>query len=626
MNRLNLYSQILKNMGGRYFLFRASYEMQRKSGLLRFRYPVNYTLQKFFSLEEWKEKALPFFFDSSKEVSFSSVHINNLASDFHRVVKGECCFFSSAWYDLGTDCDWVTNPDTNYKYDVSKHWTEVEDIVQEAGDIKYVWEKSRFSYLYTVIRYDHSTGEDHSQFVFDQIQDWIDKNPLNCGPNYKCSQEISLRVLNWIFALYYYKSSPLLTESCFQKIINSIYWQIKHVYGNINFSRIAVRNNHAITETLTLYIVGLLFPWFPDAKLWKSKGKKWFEKEIEYQIAEDGTYLQFSMNYHRVVIQLLTWGIALAQRNGECFSEHVYQRAYQSVNFLYQCQELSNGYLPNYGSNDGALFFKLNDSDYRDYRPQLDALHYLLTGENLYDDVYEDRGWYANNRNCIHAEFAPLKQKIGCFSFDVGGYYLIREQDTLTFIRCGKYKDRPAHADNLHMDVWYKGENILMDGGSYKYNTDASDINYFMGTQSHNTIMLGNNNQMLKGARFMWFYWSQALKASIQELDDSYCFSGVVSCFRQLGHDIAHSRKIIKKKNAPEWMVEDIVLNKPQGSKIRQLWHTQSSRIDFKSVSHNYISSKGMYSEYYGQKKENKEIEFISDSESKSITTIIQVI
>lgn len=101
---------------------------------------------------------------------------------------------------------------------------------------------------------------------------------------------------------------------------------------------------------------------------------------------------------------------------------------------------------------------------------------------------------------------------------------MIREQDTLTFIRCGKYKDRPAHADNLHMDVWHKGENILMDGGSYKYNTDASDINYFMGTQSHNTIMLDNNNQMLKGARFIWFYWSQALKASIQELDESYCF------------------------------------------------------------------------------------------------------
>ncbi|MFK1918422.1 heparinase, partial [Bacteroides fragilis] len=144
-------------MGGRYFLFRASYEMRRKSGLLRLKYPVNYRLQKFLSLEEWKEKAMPFFFDSSKEVSLSNVCTYDLAFDFQRVIKGECCFFSSEWYNLGADYDWVTNPDTNYKYDVSKHWTEVEDIVQEAGDIKYVWEKSRFSYLYTVIRYDHST-------------------------------------------------------------------------------------------------------------------------------------------------------------------------------------------------------------------------------------------------------------------------------------------------------------------------------------------------------------------------------------------------------------------------------------------------------------------------------------
>ena len=32
-----------------------------------------------------------------------------------------------------------------------------------------------------------------------------------------------------------------------------------------------------------------------------------FEKEIDYQIYKDGTYLQFSMNYQRVVVQLLTW-------------------------------------------------------------------------------------------------------------------------------------------------------------------------------------------------------------------------------------------------------------------------------------------------------------------------------
>ena len=30
-----------------------------------------------------------------------------------------------------------------------------------------------------------------------------------------------------------------------------------------------------------------------------------------------------------------------------------------------------NGRLPNYGANDGALFFKLNDAEYSDYRPSL---------------------------------------------------------------------------------------------------------------------------------------------------------------------------------------------------------------------------------------------------------------
>ena len=66
-------------------------------------------------------------------------------------------------------------------------------LSKEAGDIKYVWEKSRFSFLYDVIRYDYHFDDDQSEFIFKQIEDFIDKNPINQGPNYKCSQEISLR-------------------------------------------------------------------------------------------------------------------------------------------------------------------------------------------------------------------------------------------------------------------------------------------------------------------------------------------------------------------------------------------------------------------------------------------------
>lgn len=624
MRRFFLYFQLLRNMGMRYIIFRAQYEIRRRSGMLKKKYPRSWNIKNTPSLEQWRKNAKPFFELSPLNGECCSFEANPLSERIERMLRGEYCFFSTTWYDLTTGYDWVTNPDTGYRYDISKHWTEVEDYVKDAGDIKFVWEKSRFAFLYDFIRYEQKTGADCSSFVFSQMVDWIDKNPLNYGPNYKCSQEISLRVLNWIFALYYYKDSSALKDEIFTRIITSIYGQMKHVRANIDFSRISVRNNHAITEALTLYIVGLLFPFWKEASEWRSSGKKWFEEEIKYQIAEDGTYLQFSMNYHRVVVQLLTWAIGLADRNNEQFCKDVYQRAYASVNFLYQCQDDVTGKLPNYGSNDGALFFRLNDNDFRDYRPQLDALHYLLTGENLYDTVWEDRLWYVPFSKGIRELFPRIQKQYGVVSFKIGGYFLFREKDTLTFIRCGKYKDRPAQADNLHVDIWYKGENVLLDGGTYKYNASSDDIRYFMGTESHNTVMLGTKDQMLKGARFIWYNWTQALQVSVEENADRFIFVGSIKCFTYIKKNIVHKRQVIKWKKQSLWEIKDEIQHKPNNLSIHQLWHTMSSDLRFFSKSGNVLERVGYYSPYYGYKQECKQIDI--QTENNKLVTQIQLI
>ena len=52
---------------------------------------------------------------------------------------------------------------------------------------------------------DKNVPIEQNQKFLNEIIDWIDKNPVNCGPNWKCSQEISLRVMNWVFAIYFYK-------------------------------------------------------------------------------------------------------------------------------------------------------------------------------------------------------------------------------------------------------------------------------------------------------------------------------------------------------------------------------------------------------------------------------------
>jgi hypothetical protein len=562
---------------------------------------MNPAIRKFIVFEDWKNSPTTFVIGTRADIQLEKNPNSELKDKVAKILNSEICYFSSEWKNLGSDYNWITNPETNYSYDSSKHWSEINDFNTLNGDIKYVWEKSRFSYLLTIMRYDYHFNEDHSTFVFAEIEDWINKNPINQGPNWKCSQEISLRLFNWMYLLTFYKSSDALTEPLWDKIQNVIYWSLHHIYHHIDFSRIAVRNNHAITETLVLSVSEYLFPFIPESKKWSKKGRNWLEKEIDYQVYEDGTFLQFSMNYNRVLVQLLSLGISITEKSKQPFSKNFYIKAYKTLNFLYQCLQKENGFLPNYGANDGALFFPLSDTEYRDYRPQLNTLHYLLTGDNLFDDkkVQEDLFWSLSYRS-TRQNFKKLKQEVGTISFINGGYYICRTENTFTFLRCGSHKDRPSHADNLHLDIWVNGKNILRDSGTYKYNTDKEIVNYFTGTSGHNTVLVGNHSQMLKGSRFIWFYWSQCMAAKWTEDSDYYIFEGSISAFRYLNDKAFHNRKVKISKHDNHWFVKDEVLNLDSYAK-KQVWHPNSNELVISSK--NNISKKfhSYNSDYYGQ-------------------------
>lgn len=617
---------LLVNMGPRYVWFRLRYELRRRTGLLKARFPTHPVVKEFVTLQQWKDLPGNFFFVNKEaliiKASDGSKPSDALKEQIAEYRKGNILFFSATYYPV---TDWLTNPTNGYRYDATNHWTQISDFSPTAGDIKYVWEKSRFAFLYPLIRYDFHGKEDLSETVFAEIDSWIIANPINSGPNWRCSQEISLRVLNWTFAIHYYKNSPALTEERFQRIMHVMYWQMRHVEANIDFSRIAVRNNHAITETLTLYLTGLFYPFFPESKKWKVLGKKWFEEEIAYQIYEDGTFLQFSMNYHRVVVQLLTWGIRLAELNGERFENVVYERAQKSLEFLRACQDEKTGRLPNYGNNDGALFFPLNTAHFRDYRPQLNALAAALKME---EGNFEDSFWCGLTADVGTKQKLPDGQdqnsKIENRQFNTGGYYTLRDADSLTFLRCGAYKDRPFQADDLHLDLWVNGENLLRDAGSYLYNTDEKWTGYFAGSASHNTVMLGEHDQMLKGPRFVWYHWVKKASGQwqpqpVQSTNQAFCiFEGQIQAFAQVGKNIIHRRRVTKYEGEYRWLVEDWLENAPKELPMHQIWHPSDAFFKGFSIRavdrNNHLivaeETEGWYSELYGRKEPCKRLVF----------------
>lgn len=609
-------------MGINYVLFRSLHLLKLKIGWYKKKFPVKFKTKNYISLKSWKANLPPFFFYGKNISNLPKEEKEILSKTYKEISKGTYIFFNKKKIQLGTDYNWLVNPITGYNYDIGKHWSEVQDLSKEAGDIKYVWEKARFTFLYDIIRYDYHFNRDQSKLVFNEISDFIKKNPINRGPNYKCSQEISLRLLNWTFALYYYKDSKNLNEKLFQTIINSIYWQIHHVYKNINFSRFLVRNNHAITETLLLYLSHKLFPFFPKVKKWSKKGKKWFEQEISYQIYPDGTFLQFSMNYHRTVVQLLTWGIQLAKLNNEDFNYDVYDRAKKSLNFLDSCMDPISKQLPNYGSNDGALFFKLTDDDFRNYQSQLDDLRAVITGSVT--NKSESQQWYGLKN------LKKFNYKInGIHSFINGGYQIIQESDVKTFLRCGSYKDRPFQADNLHLDIWVNGINYLRDPGSFSYNTDSISLNSFTGTLAHNTVSINEENQMLKGNRFIWYNWIKEAESSIKEEKNMFVFKGSINGFKHIG-ERKHIRTVTKFKGKLEWLVEDEIFPM-NGDVMTQNWNINPDFID-KIKINAFDSEKKLekkkdfnwFSGYYGVKSISPRIYF--ETKTSKIKTIFKIL
>lgn len=589
-------------MGLRYSVFRLYYEVSNKLGFWKRKFPTSFEKVEIITLNNWRSNAPIFFFNDVSSVNLPELPFEDQAqlkqlSD--NILKGKFQFFSSISYDLGPDYNWVTNPDTGFIYDANLHFTQIKDLDPKAGDIKYVWEKSRFAWLHTLMRSDKHLGTNHGDFVISEILSWIAANPINRGPNWKCSQETSLRILNWTWALYFYKHHIALTETVWNTIQQSIYAQLHHVYQNIHFSRIAVRNNHAITETMMLYLSGLLFPWFPESKKWLANGKQWLEQEIEYQLYADGTFLQFSMNYHRVAIQLLTWTIGLSKLHNINLAPVVNERASQSLKFLYACMDTQTGFLPNYGNNDGAIFFPLNSKAYRNYKPQLAALAQMLGHKQA--EAFEDAAWFNVQENGSLPELSIID---GAYNFPIGGFYLLREGNTLTFIRCGKHKDRPAQSDNLHLDIWVNGENLLVDAGSYKYNTTPEELNSFFGDLGHNVFGVKGFNQMLKGGRFIWYYWSQAKEAEWIKNPQGWEFNGAISAYQYLSKDCIVKRSVFKPSGRLEWHIDDEIIG-IENQEFVQNWlvnNHSSFKVMVSNEQSSPISETAYVSNLYGTK------------------------
>lgn len=383
-----------------------------------------------------------------------------------------------------------------------QHWSVYGDTL--AGqDIKTIWEPARFGWALPLCQaYLLTQDEKYPRCFWHNFAQFTAHNPVNAGPNWASGQEVALRLIPWLAAAQVFAQSPESTAEHKQQLFQSLWQHACRIPVTLAYAR-SQNNNHYLSEALGLMLAGYVFHGTPQGKSWLHKGFNAFEEGICTQVEKDGTYSQHSNNYHRMMLHLSLLFLRLCTLSDFQPSPIVLQRLAQATRWLIAQYDMVSGQVPNLGHNDGSNLLPLGNNEYVDYRPALQAASLAFLGNKFlsagpWDELAR---WLELPEKpsslSLGAETNPAIRKIG-------------EGNTWGTLRSVRFHSRPAHADLLHVDLWWQGENIACDAGTYAYNLPQPWQNALAKTRVHNTVCVAGQDQMIWAGKFLWLQRAEA--------------------------------------------------------------------------------------------------------------------
>ena len=568
--------QLQRHFGSSWLAYRAAYSLRLRSGALRRATPAipweraplaaslaDPALADPPAYLAYRRQTAPrFFFDPAAQPSYQPLFArwdgagaSQPVQEAEDLLAGRMRYFEHTVLDAGYPPRWNRNAVTGQEAPADRHWSQISDF--GFGDIKVIWEPGRFGFAFTLMRAYWRTGDArYAEAFWRLVEDWHAHNPPNLGPQWKCGQETSLRVLAWCFGLYGSLHSPAATPARVALMAQMIAASGARIEANFDFA-LSQRNNHGISEALGLWTIGVLFSELKPAARWAEQGRKALEVQARELIYDDGAFSQHSVNYQRLMLHDYAWALRLGDVLGQPFSAGLRARVARSAELLYQLQDLASGATPYFGQNDGALVLPLSSCDARDFRPVVAALVYLAAGTRRYPSGPwdEDLLWLFGPSALDAPIEAPAQTDLAA---PEGGCYTLRSASGFAFMRCGSFRHRPSQADLLHVDLWQRGQNVALDAGTYSYNAPAPWDNVLAGSAFHNTVTVDGLDQMERAGRFLWLPWARATaRCQLRSAAGALAYwEGEHDGYSRLKDPVSHRRAVVQL-GAEHWLVLD---------------------------------------------------------------------
>jgi hypothetical protein len=407
-----------------------------------------------------------------------------------------------------------------------EHWTAYETrpsllspLYSLFSDIKFIWEPARFGWVFCLGRAYYLTGaEKYAEIFWHYYEIFTAANPPYLGPNWISGQEAALRLMAFVWAAQVFAGSPASSPERMSALAHSISSHASRIIPTLVYAR-SQQNNHLLTEAAGLLTAGLALSEHPQASRWCALGWKWLNEGLRSQIDSYGEYAQHSTNYHRLMLQVVLWVNTLIRTNDRTndrsndFSRYWPRQTndaiVRSIHWLLSILDSDSGRTPNLGANDGAYIFPLTVCPFADYRPILNAMARAFLGYDLPRGPWDELAlWFAVPLE--NSKYVQLPRYLGDQLYG---------KDSWAYLRTAQFTSRPSHADQLHVDLWWRSLNVAQDAGTYLYNAAPPWDNRLTAAQVHNTVTVNGRDQFTRAGRFLYLDWFNAYRRGSLEAD-----------------------------------------------------------------------------------------------------------
>jgi hypothetical protein len=243
-----------------------------------------------------------------------------------------------------------------------------------------------------------------------------------------------------------------------------------------------------------------------------------------------------------------------------------------STRWLLALVDLESGGVPNLGPNDGAYIQPLTICPFQDFRPVLQAAGIAFMSQRafppgIWDELslwlgdlgQEERQHPSKSTPHSITPHSLIPNSLTPNFFLTPHLLRIPSHKSWAYFRVARFNSRPGHADQLHLDLWWRGINLAQDAGTYSYNAPPPWDNSLSRTCVHNTLTVNGQDQMIRAGRFLWLDWAQAQIMEHKKAPDGAWERLVAGHdgYRRLG--LLHQRAVTAFHDG-RWQVEDTLL------------------------------------------------------------------